>query len=277
MTEIMDIVSLPTEQLLSVESLDYSNSYNYKTPHRHNYFEIILVNEGEGHQFIDFQKYSLSKGSIYLVYPEQVHLLRRNQANGLLLQFKKDIFEFIFPIRHYDLFFKQAELKLKLKDFELLHQLFKQIEILNLNQDSTHLSFCKIYSYLEIILITLIENQSTGVFFDQVNFSAKFILAVGENIKTKRKVVEYAELLSLPKDKLTAICKKTFGKTPLKIIHEELLLEIKREMILNEASLKEISYDFNFNNPANFSKFIKSNTGKSASELKAELLTLYNL
>ena len=59
--------------------------------------------------------------------------------------------------------------------------------------------------------------------------------------------------------------------------YEELLLEIKREMILNEASLKEISYDFNFNNPANFSKFIKSNTGKSASELKAELLTLYNL
>lgn len=272
----MEIVSLPTEQLVIIEPLDYTNSYDYKRPHRHDYFEIILVTEGEGHQFIDFQKYNLSQGFVYVVYPGQVHLLRRNNAKGLLLQFKKDIFEFIFPLRHYDLFLKTPDLKFNKKDFDLLNQLVNQIESLSISKTKTHLSICKIYSYLEIILITLIESQNTEIVFSEINLSNQFILSIGENIKNKRKVVEYAQLLSLTKDKLTSICKKTFGKTPLKIIHEELMLEIKREIILNQSSLKEIAYEFNFNSPANFSKFIKSNTGKSASDLKHELLAVYN-
>ena len=81
-------------------------------------------------------------------------------------------------------------------------------------------------------------------------------------------------MLRVNPDKLTAICKSEFGKTPLKIIHEELLLEVKRLMILNEKSLKEIAFDLNFESQANFSSFVKTATGFTPSELQDELQRL---
>ena len=45
---------------LIIELLDYKNPYDYHKPHRHDYFEIILVEQGEGKQFIDFAEYKIS-------------------------------------------------------------------------------------------------------------------------------------------------------------------------------------------------------------------------
>lgn len=70
----MHIVSLPhPNQFLIVESLDYPNPYDFKMPHRHDYFEIILIREGGGEQLIDFIKTPLNAQSIYIIYPKQIH------------------------------------------------------------------------------------------------------------------------------------------------------------------------------------------------------------
>jgi AraC-like DNA-binding protein len=78
-------------------------------------------------------------------------------------------------------------------------------------------------------------------------------------------------------DKLNFACKNSLGKTALKLIHEELVLEIRRLLLLNQLSLKEIAYELNFDSPANFSGFIKANTGLTPTELQASILKkVYN-
>ena len=63
----MSIVSFPhPNKLLVIEPLDYPNTYDFHSPHRHDYFEIILVKEGQGHQFIDFTKTELEALSVAL-------------------------------------------------------------------------------------------------------------------------------------------------------------------------------------------------------------------
>jgi AraC family transcriptional regulator, transcriptional activator of pobA len=119
----MEIVSLPhPNKLLVIEPLDYPNTYDFGHPHRHDYFELILVKEGSGQQFIDFTSQELQPGKLFVVYPGQVHLLKRETAQGLLIQFRKDIFEFLFPLKHHYLYFHNPHLVLSSDDFTHIYR-----------------------------------------------------------------------------------------------------------------------------------------------------------
>jgi len=272
----MNLVNLPhPNKYLIVESLDYPNPYDFKVPHRHDYFEIILIKEGIGNQQIDFASTKLQPNSIYTIYPRQIHLLQRNTAQGLLVQFQKNIFEHLFPIQHHQLYFTNPELLLDDRDFQHLYNLVEQILLLNKSPQLTPLSIYKSYSYLQLVLITLIEYKQQNI-KTFPNVLPMFLQLISQHIKDKRKVSDYAEILGVSNDKLTTTCKDFLDTTPLKLIHEELLLEIKRLMILNELSLKEIAYELNFDNSANFSNFIKTATALTPSELQQQLLIQLN-
>ena len=104
-SKVVATVSLPHPgRLLVIEELDYSNPYDFNALHRHDYFEIILVKSGEGEQLIDFSTYSMGSEQVFSIYPGQVHLMRRNTTTGLLIQFRKDIFEFMYPLKHHLLY-----------------------------------------------------------------------------------------------------------------------------------------------------------------------------
>lgn len=268
----MNLVTLPhPNNFLIVESLDYPNPYDYSVPHRHDYFEIILIKKSGGEQLIDFGKTKLKQHAVYTIYPRQIHLLKRESAQGLILQFRKDIFEFIFPIQHHFLYFAQPEIQLDESSFTHLYTLAEEIQSLNNSKHLSPLSIYKSYSYLQVVLITLIEQhhqQST-----QNRLIGNFLQLVSQHIRETKKVADYANMLHLSTDKLTALCKEALGTTPLKLIHEEILLEIKRLMVLGNLSLKEIAYELQFENTANFSAFVKTATSHTPSELQEQLRT----
>ena len=268
----MNLVALPhPNNFLIVEPLDYPNPYDFKTPHRHDYFEIILIKKGGGEQLIDFINLPLKSNCVYVVCPRQIHLLKRTNAEGLILQFRKDIFEFLFPLQHHYLYFDKPDLQLTANEFEHLYSITQNILELNNSDYLSPLSIYKSYSYLQIVLISLIEIRQGKLAGNEHNFAGEFLQLISQNIKEKRKVADYADMLNLTTDKLTALCKDALGTTPLKVIHEELLLEIKRSMILRKYTLKEIAYELNFENTANFSSFVKTATTLTPSELYEKL------
>lgn len=268
----MNLVSLyPLQQFLKVESLDYPNPYDYKTPHRHDYFEIILIKKGGGEQLIDFTKTNLETHTVYVIYPRQIHFLKREEAEGLLIQFKKEVFEQLFPLQYHHLYFTNPDVTLSSADFTSVYELTETILQLTNSSSNSPLSIHKSYSYLQILLISLIEFYQDQFPGRTDNFAGQFLQLVSQNIKEKRKVTDYAGMMNLSPEKLTSLCKESFGSTPLKIIHEELLLEIKRSMILGKLSLKEIAHSLHFENTSNFSAFVKTATKLSPSELQEEL------
>lgn len=268
----MNIVSLPhPNKFLVVEPLDYPNPYDFKVPHRHDYFELIFIKKGAGEQLIDFTKSKLEANRIYMIYPGQIHLLKRGNAEGMIIQFRKAIFEFLFPLQHHFLYFSQAEIQLSNEEFEHLYQISESILKLNNTTQLSSLSVYKSYSYLQIILISIIESQKNESLQQTNKPVGIFLHLVHQNIRGKRKVSDYAEMMNITPEKLSALCKEALATNPLKIIHEELLLEIKRLMILGELSLKEIAYELNFDSTANFSSFVKSATDHTPSELQKHL------
>jgi AraC family transcriptional activator of pobA len=198
-------------------------------------------------------------------------LLKRENAQGLLLQFRKDIFEFIFPLQHHSLYFSKPDLQLAEADFNHLYQITQNILALNNSAVLSPLSIYKSYSYLQIVIISIIELHQKQSLAQTDTFAGKFLQLVSQHIKEKRKVSDYAEMMGMSADKLTSLCKESLGITPLKIIHEELLIEVKRLMVVGKVSLKEIAYELNFENPANFSSFVKTATTHTPSELQEQL------
>ncbi|MGQ2982709.1 helix-turn-helix domain-containing protein [Flavobacterium sp.] len=259
-------------RLLVIEPLDYPNPYDYHRPHRHDYFEIILVNGGTGTQQIDFTQYDISPGRLYTVYPGQVHLMERQSATGLLIQFRKDIFEYIHPMKHYMLYFRDPAFVPDAETFAHLYSITKRMMALLQQEELSALSIHKAYSYLQIILITLTELREEHNGPHTSNTASQFLSLLPQNIRSRKKVSEYCDILGCSADKLNLACKTSLGKTALELIHEEVLLEIRRLIALGSLSLKEIAFELNFDSQANFSGFIKTRTGFTPSELQASIL-----
>ncbi|MFL9836668.1 helix-turn-helix transcriptional regulator [Flavobacterium sp. ST-75] len=270
-------VTLPhPNSLLVIEPLDYSNPYDFQRPHRHDYFEIICVEGGQGTQYIDFKKFDLAGGQVYNIYPGQVHLMHRGSAYGVLIQFRKDLFEFIKPITHDQLYFNNPAFTPDQSTFNRLYDIAGQIKDLLLQEELTTISKYKAYSYLQIVLLTLVEmKDKDSLTINNSQLVSLLLSLLSENIYSCRKVADYCELMNCSQDKLNTACKNALGKTVLELIHEELLLEIRRLFLLSPLSLKEIAYELNFDSPANFSAFIKSHTGLTPTELQASILEIY--
>ncbi|GGB84384.1 hypothetical protein GCM10007424_25520 [Flavobacterium suaedae] len=272
----MNPVQLPQHNKpLLIEPLDYTNPYNYHKPHRHDYFEVILVKNGEGRQYIDFQEYKMSGGQLYAIYPGQIHLMQRNSANGLLIQFRKDVFKYLQPLKHYQLYFPEQVFNLDDENFNHLYEVAERMMRLLENKELTTFAHHKLYSYLQIILISLPELHDAKSTMLTTNLATEFLSLLPQHITTLKKVSDYCSLMSCSTDKLNEACKTALGKTPLKLIHEELMLEIRRLMLLDKLSLKEIAFELNFDSQANFSNFIKTQSGLTPSGLQAATLQIY--
>lgn len=270
-------VDLPEpNKLLTIEPLDYENPYDFKALHRHDYFEIILVNEGNGSQLIDFTPYNIEQGGVFVIYPGQVHLMKRNTANGLLIQFKKELFEYINPVKHYHLY-ANPSYSYSADTFRHLYDMTERIKELVQKGTLTSIERHKAYSYLQIILISLVEANAGNIARDKDHFLfAEFISHITTHIHTKKKVADYCEDMGCNAARLNEVCKKSIGKNALELIHEELLLEIRRLLLLGELSFKEIAYQLNFDSPSNFNGFIKNKTGLTPKELQQGVFEIYN-
>ncbi|MEG1019886.1 MAG: helix-turn-helix transcriptional regulator [Myroides sp.] len=270
-------VSLPNpNKLLMIESLDYTNPYDFQHPHRHDYFEIIFVSKGHGKQQIDFNTYQMEAGQLFMIYPGQIHLMQRDSAKGIIIQFRKNIFEFITPLKHYRLYFPNSAFNLPKETFNHLYDLAGHMQVLLQNKNLSNLATYKAYSYLQILLITLSEQYTDQQLVQGSQIITSFLSLLPHYIYSHKKVSEYCTLLNCSSEKLNSACRTTLGKSALELIHEELILEIRRLLLLGDQSLKEIAFLLNFDSQANFSGFIKSKTGLTPTELQTAILQIYN-
>lgn len=98
-----------------------------------------------------------------------------------------------------------------------------------------------------------------------------FKLLVEKYFIEKRTVIEYAEMLHISSKHLTEVVSETFGRSPLQIIHDILLLEAKVLLGSTDKSISEIAYQLKFDDQSHFAHFIKKRTGCTPLELRKKL------
>lgn len=242
-------------------------------PHRHNYYEIIWVTQGEGINFIDFNQYPITPNSLHFVSPGQVHAWElAEDVTGYAVIFTHEFFSMglqdKYTLSELPLFYSvntDTVVHVNEQQAVRFNDLFERIE--REYQASLIDRDDMLRAYLRILLIEakrlcspteITENTKSGVFLTK-----KFLLLIEEYFLTKTSVTDYAKLLNVTANHLNETVKRTAGKTAGELIRDRLLLEAKRLLIYSEMTVSEIAYYLDFKDPSYFGKFFRKYTGHS--------------
>lgn len=99
----------------------------------------------------------------------------------------------------------------------------------------------------------------------------KLLGLIRTHFKTERLSPFYAGQLGLPFRKLNAIAKSATGKLVTELVTDQLLAEAEQLLAESPLTIKEIAYELDFADMAQFNHFIKRHTGLSPSEFRRQV------
>ncbi|MGB5918638.1 helix-turn-helix domain-containing protein [Arcobacter sp.] len=242
--------------------------------HRHPFYEIIFVTEGELSIEVDFKEYTLKKGTMTLFFPLQIHHPKKvsEDYESVLIRFYPTLFE------NAD-FFKEIKVfdydVISLKEPEYIKaKLF--VEELN-TEYNENLSFKELAlsNLLKYFLINIqrslpqtISEKSYESTFSKLNY-----LIVENNFKIT-KPSDYASELRISPRALNEVVKKHTGFSAGEYIRSKTIFEAQRLLYYTSLTIKEIAYELGFDDIAYFSRFFKKATNTSALQYREEYLAL---
>ena len=97
---------------------------------------------------------------------------------------------------------------------------------------------------------------------------AKFASLLFQNFRVHRDVEFYAKKLHLSNSQFSNIVKSTTNMTPYQCIEHYTLLKLCTILKNTDRSIKEIAFDFNFNDTSHLCKFFKKRVGQSPLEFR---------
>jgi len=238
--------------------------------HRHEFYELLLITEGDGIHQIDFIEYEIKCPTITFLAPGQIHNLQKAKINSCLV-----------------LIFNDFDLNKESENFNLLKQLhlmFNQMPILYLEpiqltelkqtlfiignelkkiDSNRNILYHSVSLLLNQIFVSCQQSSSSKIGLANLNKMRHFeFLELVENNHTKEHSVRfYAKKMNIDPKRLNEITQTASGDNPLLLIQKRILIEAKRQLFYSQKSVKEIAYQLGFEDVSYFSKFFQKHIG----------------
>lgn len=129
-------------------------------------------------------------------------------------------------------------------------------------------------SLLSCILIWVHRNdarRTQAATHDKVDSSrhlTRFAQLIEEHYTQHHQVADYASRIGITAAHLNVITQMHTGKSALRLIHERLLLEARRELVYTTRTVSTISYSLGFADPGYFTRFFKRVSGLSPRDFR---------
>jgi AraC family transcriptional activator of pobA len=249
------------------------------TPHRHTYYEILFIEEGQGFHEIDFHSYPIQGTGIHFVKPGQVHLLTfASPCQGFIVAFSEDFYTFYNPtshaLSHFPFFQtnkRQPVIRLNRTERHYFHNILENMVEDHLSDDTEHnmlgqylglfLQKCAIIN--QKVVPTMASNNATIP-----EMVGRFQELVEKNFREMHEVQQYATVLNVSPDYLSKIVKRFLGVQTQEYILDKLLLEAKRLLVFTNLSSKEIAYHIHIDDPSYFGRIFKRKSGLTPNEYR---------
>lgn len=246
-------------------------------PHKHNFYLAMLFTEGSGVHEIDFLAHEVKPGSLFFLNPGQTHHWElSNDIKGYIFFHTQSFYDLYFTQSHihqFPFFYSMHSSPVVYMDNEqnnLITVLFQKI--LNENKSDNLLKKHKILNLVQDVYIEstrMYVQHHDGESVKQHNsYYSKFIKF--EELIEKEFIIEkspsvYAQKLNMSSKHLNRITQAVAGKTATDVILDRVLLEAKKELILQKHNFNEIAYSLGYDDYAYFSRLFKNKTAETPS------------
>ncbi|MCL3782604.1 AraC family transcriptional regulator [Prolixibacteraceae bacterium JC049] len=254
---------------------DFSEKHGYKA-HQNNFYQILIITEGEGEHEVDFERISFSKNTIIPVALGQVQRFVPNESmDGYALLFTTEFLvkeELDFHYLYDYTVFMHSIAPICIESNESVEAMLKQMR----DEQADGLSFDSaelLRNLLKNILILLERNKRQRVDIvcnDSLMLYTKARRYIEENISYKLHVSDICAMLNVTSKQLNAALKLYTHQSVKQYIENRVVLEAKRLLVYSSLSIKEVAYTIGFDDPTNFTKYFKSRVGQLPTDYKKQ-------
>ncbi len=241
-------------------------------PHSHNFFVSVLFTHGSGIHEIDFNSYEVKPGALFFLNPGQTHHWELSaDTAGYIFLHTQDFYDLHYRkqgIHDYPFFYSQHTSPcLYLNDDEQISSLFAQV--LQEYESEQPLKEQKLLALAEMVYI-----ESTRLYIQHIstetgnrnNYYLKFRQMedlIEKHFREIKSPGQYAEMMNISSKHLNRITQQVASKTAGDVILERVILEAKKQFVLQTSSLSEIAYTLGYDDYAYFSKLFKKKAGET--------------
>ena len=273
---LLDISEFHHEQSSGNDLLyhDIIGERHIEKPHKHDFYLFMLFEHGSGVHNIDFVDHAVGPGQLHLLFPEQIHKWDlKPQTRAYQVMMSKHFFDTIANSLRFSLVLYQNHPVIELEK-ETFKKILNEFELIKAELSRTDMIWEILKS--RINLIALLTSREAEKVFDNNGFYSfkpvllKYLSLINVHYAEEKLVTFYAKKLNISANYLNILCKKHFKVAATALIHERLILEIKRMLHSSAMPIKEIAFELGFYDVAYFSKFFKSHMKMTPSAFREQ-------
>ncbi|HEX7673937.1 MAG TPA: AraC family transcriptional regulator [Bdellovibrio sp.] len=242
-------------------------------PHKHDFYQIVIIFSGTGWHEIDFTSYKVSKQQLFVIKPGQVHSWKlATKTKGFVIEYTDASFSKAYTEQDQlsrrsralpDQVKFRPEDSLSLEFLKLMEAEFRHQKAFASNV---------LQNYLSIFLWHLLRVTGTQTVAEasKQDIVSNFLDLVELHFRKQHSLEFYAGTLNVSPKTLSAKILKALGKPAKEVISERCLLEAKRLLAYSSLTISEIGYELGFDDPNYFSRFLKQHMKTSAQQFRAQ-------
>lgn len=245
---------------IRIEKLEDRIKPGVPFPHKHDFFQVMLVTSGKGFHQIDFEKHKVTAGQMFLMKPGQMHSWELGKTvKGYIVEFNTQSLnafkESAALIEDFSLSPDAYTFSNK-KNFNEIIELTKTM--INEFERQREMHDLCLQGLLTSFLVQIIRSyQSNLKQHKTLSIIEKFKELLEKNFKHSHSVEFYAHELKVSPKALTMQFSRSLGKPPSQLIQDRLLLEAKRFLSFSQLSIADIGYELGFEDANYFSRFFR--------------------
>lgn len=281
---LSSIAQLPFT-LTKFEIMNESAQVNYA--HRHDFYEVLYICEGEGTHIIDFEPYPIQPFTFYFLSKGQIHFWQlQKPLKGYAMLFPEEFLgapsSNIIRAHDFDFFHHVGQtplLKICQEQVSKIDGLLEEIELEFDDESARSLSVLR--AYLHILLSKLnrlyLADHPDEHSATTASLVRQFEQLVSEHYLAEHSVQDYAGRIGVSASHLRDTVKAVTGQAPGQIIRQKLILEAKRLLAHSNVTIAEIGYRLNFEDPSYFGRLFKRETGLSPAAFRKQVREQYQI
>jgi len=251
---------------------------NRHRPHRHDFYQIFWITQGERSFTIDFDCFPVSAPSFVFVPPGAVHTFGTLEStSGYILSFQQDFFE--AQGHSIDLFqdcpaFDPAHFRAVLwvspgteaRVTRCVEQIFAEFSSKQLDYQAATASLLRL---LFIEVRRALSNQSGANSFQKYSsLTARFLRRLNSRPYQIASASEVSRFLGVSRSWLNQLVRKEPGKNLTDHLQGRLILESKRLLAHSDLNISEIAYQLGFEDASYFTRLFRQIAQTSPSEFR---------